>query len=56
MSDATLLYWGILVTAFLAIAALITARDLVEKRLEAKGYAVDEDDELPTLRSGAEKS
>ena len=43
MSDETLLFWGILVTAFLAIAALITARDLVERQLDRKSSSKDLD-------------
>ena len=43
MSDETLLYWGILVTGFLAIAGLITARDLVEARLKSQSSDEDED-------------
>ena len=36
MSQDTFLYWGMLVTVFLVLAALLTARELVEQRLEAR--------------------
>jgi hypothetical protein len=43
MSDQTLLFWGTVVTMFLLIAAVITARDIVERHLEERGYGEDED-------------
>lgn len=38
MSDQTLMYWGMVVTMFLLIAAMLTARELLEMRY-------DEDDD-----------
>lgn len=39
MSDQTLMYWGMVVTMFLLIAAMLTARELMEMRYD------DDDDE-----------
>lgn len=36
MSDQTFLYWGMVVTMFLLIAAMITARDLFESYMEKR--------------------
>lgn len=36
MSDQTLLYWGMVVTMFLVIAAIITAREMVESDLKLR--------------------
>jgi len=37
MSDQSLLYWGMVVTMFLLIAAMITARELFEMYLQSRG-------------------
>jgi len=42
MSDQTLLYWGMVVTMFLLIAAMITARELFEIYLEKRAEQSDE--------------
>ena len=42
MTDETLLFWGMLVTMFLAIAALITARDMVESQLRSTSSSEDD--------------
>ena len=34
MRDQSLLYWGMVVTIFLLIAAMLTARDLIEMYVE----------------------
>lgn len=36
MREESLLYWGMVVTGFLLIAAMITARDLFEMYLERR--------------------
>lgn len=35
MSNDTFLYWGMIVTVFLVMAAILTLRELIEQRLEA---------------------
>jgi hypothetical protein len=36
MRDETLLYWGMVVTSFLLIAAMLTARELFEMYMERR--------------------
>lgn len=43
MSDQTLMYWGMVVTMFLLIAAMLTARELMEMR-----YDEDDDEAAET--------
>ncbi|MGW8369736.1 MAG: hypothetical protein ACWGPN_13805 [Gammaproteobacteria bacterium] len=43
MSDQTLMYWGMVVTMFLLIAAMITARDVFEAYLEKRRTGVSEE-------------
>lgn len=43
MSDQTLMYWGMVVTMFLLIAAMLTARELMEMR-----YDEDDDEAVET--------
>ena len=44
MREETLLYWGMVVTVFLLISAMITARELFERYIEKRSA---EDDEKP---------
>lgn len=39
MRDETLFFWGMVVTMFLLIAAMLTARELFEMYLEKRGNA-----------------
>lgn len=43
MRDQDLLYWGMVVTMFLIIAALLTARELFERYLEQRQAAAQSD-------------
>ena len=45
MSDDTLFYWGMIVTTFLGLAALLTARELIEMRLEERAAASEQQDD-----------
>ncbi len=36
MSNEAFLYWGMLVTVFLLLAAIVTARELLEQHLERR--------------------
>jgi hypothetical protein len=50
MRDQTLLYWGMVVTMFLLIAAMLTARELFEMyltRRSARNRATSSDDSPP---------
>lgn len=42
MSDQTLLYWGMVVTMFILIAGMLTARDLIEMYFNARRGPDDE--------------
>lgn len=44
MRDQTLLYWGMVVTTFLIIAGLLTARELFEIYLEKRADAREKDE------------
>lgn len=41
MRDQTLFYWGMVVTIFMLIAAMLTARELIEMHFEKKRDAED---------------
>lgn len=43
MRDQDLMYWGMVVTMFLLIAALLTARELFERYLEERAAASETD-------------
>ena len=43
MRDQTLLYWGMVVTMFLVIAALLTAPELIEMHFERRRRQADRD-------------
>jgi hypothetical protein len=50
MQDESLLYWGMVVTSFLLIAAMLTARELFEmylERREAEHRAASRDEARP---------
>ena len=36
MRDQTLLYWGMVVTVFIFISAMLTARELIERYFEKR--------------------
>ena len=42
MHDQTLFFWGMVVTIFMLIAAMLTARELFDMYMESRG--VDDDD------------
>ena len=47
MRDATLLYWGMVVTVFIFISAMLTARELIEMFFEKRHREQQEDDSGP---------
>lgn len=47
MRDQTLLYWGMVVTAFILISAMLTARELVEMYFEKRRREQQEDEAGP---------
>lgn len=51
MRDQTLFYWGMVVTIFLLIAGMLTARELFDMYLERRKTAEDDvlDDENSTV-------
>jgi hypothetical protein len=54
MRDQDLLYWGMVVTMFLLIAALLTARELFERYIEERAATATQDssdDRLPPSSS-----
>lgn len=42
MRDASLMYWGMVVTVFILIAGMLTARELLEMHFDRRGQG-DED-------------
>ena len=52
MRDQSLLYWGMVVTSFLIIAAMITARELFEMYMEKRSAREDEGSGNDSSRAG----
>ena len=44
MRDETLLYWGMVVTIFMLISAMLTARELIERHFEKRRRELEEDE------------
>ena len=47
MRDQTLLQWGMVVTAFILISAMLTARELIEQYFEKRRRELESDDSGP---------
>ena len=52
MRDQTLLYWGMVVTMFLLIAGMLTARELFEIYLENRAARAGDEPSADSTNSG----
>ncbi len=47
MRDESLLYWGMVVTVFILISAMLTARELIEMYFEKRRRELEKDESGP---------
>jgi len=47
MRDQTLLYWGMVVTIFILISGMLTARELIERYFEKRSQEREENNSGP---------
>lgn len=47
MRDESLLYWGMVVTVFILISGMLTARELIEIHFEKRRRKLEEDEAHP---------